>query len=448
MFNLIYNYFKDDHVPIKNGGTGVSRLFCDLKNLYFNFSHCTIDNLDETVSNIYPLELENLDFKNIISVIPNNFLDVLIKNNITILIYFPTEGFDLYDRNLWLHRILYEFKINGLANNPIVLIYGNLRIKEHFTKFNHDIEQKDYGELLDRRFFLPVNFFSEAYPNFKCFSIDYFERKYFNDHLEHVKKLKKIKKVIPSEKEVFNGSNKKVDFLSYNRHPRYHRLAFLYSLYQKKLAANCYLSFLGHDESLVCKIDRQAIEDASKLVDDHEEKVFGFVNSLPPRYVPYEEKDSHNLISFSVKEQFIDSWYSVVTETEISHDSIFLTEKTYKPILNLHPFIIWGNPSSLKYLRSIGYKTFPNMFDESYDLEKNPKLRLSMIISEILKFNKLSKEEKYQRLMLDRDSIIHNRKHFMLRSQYALQTQLKNIILDILPKIRKREKRLLTYVSK
>jgi len=36
----------------------------------------------------------------------------------------------------------------------------------------------------------------------------------------------------------------------------------------------------------------------------------------------------------------------------------FITEKTYRAILNHHPFIILGEMNSLKYLESIGFKTF------------------------------------------------------------------------------------------
>ena len=74
----------------------------------------------------------------------------------------------------------------------------------------------------------------------------------------------------------------------------------------------------------------------------------------------------------------------MISETETSDQCIFITEKTYKPIYTGHPFIIWGNPGTLTYLRSIGYKTFPTLFDESYDNELDPVKRLEMIILQIV----------------------------------------------------------------
>lgn len=436
MFNLIFNNFKDGHIPLKNGGNSFSRLFADLKNLYFNFSTVAVDNFslkDLSCPNIYPLELENLNFKNICSFIPDTFRNTIIEHRIPILIYFPTEGFDLYDRNLWMHRMLHEFKINGYKNNAKFLIYGDLSIESQLTEFNTNLENKEYKDLLCRRYVLPDDFFTEIQTNFKCFGVNYFEKTYCNNYYNYLQTRPNAKKLAVTPKKVFNPRLKKADFLSYNRHPRFNRLAFIYSIYKRNLNNYAYLSVVAKDENLICKIDEQTCRDASRLIDDSEEEISNFFQELPNRYVPYEEKNSHNLITYTEKNQFIDTWYSLVTETEISDHSIFLTEKTYKPILNLHPFMIWGSPFSLAYLRSIGYKTFPNMFDESYDLEKNPKIRLERIVNEMIKFKNLTSGEKYRRLHLDRDNIIHNQQHFKSRSEFALHTVFKNILLQILP---------------
>lgn len=48
----------------------------------------------------------------------------------------------------------------------------------------------------------------------------------------------------------------------------------------------------------------------------------------------------------------------------------FITEKTYRPIINQHPFVVHASPRMLQYMREQGFKTFNNLIDESYD--KNP----------------------------------------------------------------------------
>lgn len=58
---------------------------------------------------------------------------------------------------------------------------------------------------------------------------------------------------------------------------------------------------------------------------------------------------------------------NLVPETSQFEPTFFITEKTYKCILFKQPFLIWGNPFILSYLRESGYVTFSNIFDETYD---------------------------------------------------------------------------------
>ena len=58
---------------------------------------------------------------------------------------------------------------------------------------------------------------------------------------------------------------------------------------------------------------------------------------------------------------------SVVCETHEHNDSLFLTEKIYRPIINRHPFVVRAAFPALEYLNAIGFKTFGDFVDESYD---------------------------------------------------------------------------------
>lgn len=59
--------------------------------------------------------------------------------------------------------------------------------------------------------------------------------------------------------------------------------------------------------------------------------------------------------------------YSVIAETNISNDYSFYTEKTAKPILGKRLFIMFAGRYYLHNLRSLGFKTFRSVIDESYD---------------------------------------------------------------------------------
>lgn len=52
---------------------------------------------------------------------------------------------------------------------------------------------------------------------------------------------------------------------------------------------------------------------------------------------------------------------------QIPQEIGFITEKTLKPIMYGHPFLLITHPGTLRHLRSIGFETFPEWFDEAYD---------------------------------------------------------------------------------
>ena len=104
-------------------------------------------------------------------------------------------------------------------------------------------------------------------------------------------------------------------------------------------------------------------------------------------------------------ELYSNSYYSLVTETHTSKNSLFITEKTYKPILMGHPFMIVGCPNTLSYLKNKGYYTFPELFDESYDSQLIEKDQLKIIIDN-LKRDVIITDEIYEKLK-------HNQRLFL-----------------------------------
>lgn len=87
------------------------------------------------------------------------------------------------------------------------------------------------------------------------------------------------------------------------------------------------------------------------------------------------------------------SYYSIVVETDFYTDDIlFITEKTFKPISQKHPFIIAGAKGTLAHLREMGYKTFHPYIDETYDT-LDSHYRLLAIMEEIDRLNNMSKKD-------------------------------------------------------
>lgn len=69
-------------------------------------------------------------------------------------------------------------------------------------------------------------------------------------------------------------------------------------------------------------------------------------------------------------EWFNETCFSVIAESfrEPASAVNFLTEKTYKAIAGRHPFMLYAASGSLELLKSQGFETFNNLFDETYDL--------------------------------------------------------------------------------
>jgi hypothetical protein len=88
------------------------------------------------------------------------------------------------------------------------------------------------------------------------------------------------------------------------------------------------------------------------------------------------------------------SLISIVPETNYGNDQIFNTEKIFKPISYKHPFIIIGPCKTLEYLKTLGYKTFSNFWDETYDTIEDPISRMMEISNVCAKINNLSVSEK------------------------------------------------------
>jgi hypothetical protein len=115
----------------------------------------------------------------------------------------------------------------------------------------------------------------------------------------------------------------------------------------------------------------------------------------------------HGAVYHSLNKQYYeDTYFSLVTETLCSPEfsaggnSIgrAISEKTFKPILNNHPFMIAGIPGVLRLLKELGYKTFSPFIDESYDDESNAAKRCYMIAKEAERLCNL-KDDKLQEFL-------------------------------------------------
>ena len=107
-----------------------------------------------------------------------------------------------------------------------------------------------------------------------------------------------------------------------------------------------------------------------------------------------------------------DSYFSVVAET---NSGLMLTEKIVKPLFHCHPFIVFNDygVGYLKYLRRLGFETFPEWFDESYDEIEDKDVRFRFIQKEITRLCNMSNEHLSELYNSVEDKLIHNKNNFL-----------------------------------
>lgn len=137
-----------------------------------------------------------------------------------------------------------------------------------------------------------------------------------------------------------------------------------------------------------------------------------------------DEQNNHKLIN---KKHYQDAYWNFVLETHFDTHTTFLTEKTFKPILNLQPFIIIGNPGSIKLLHKLGYKTFDDYVDETYDFTTNDELRMHQCFSECYKLVHYS-DASHQKVINSLKPILeHNQQVFLSSKIGRLNTLLEQL---------------------
>lgn len=192
----------------------------------------------------------------------------------------------------------------------------------------------------------------------------------------------------------------------------------IYHLKEDHAPEHTFFSLIRFQEN--CREHRQSFYDAIKdrpLFDQAFIRTTGGHDDPPIHQDPYDYFPSKWLDSLGTRscqvpmlEYYKKSCFEVVCETygDIPNDdSFYVTEKICKPILMKHPFVVVGNKNYLENLRSIGFKTFDGLIDESYDSMNDHKQRAEAI-SNLLSDLDLEKSKKFYRD--SRDICEHNQK--------------------------------------
>ena len=237
------------------------------------------------------------------------------------------------------------------------------------------------------------------------------------------------------------GRRRERRFLSLNRNLRPTKALFLLRLMRDGLWDRGMISFGG----VQTRRRRKGFADGELEAHLFGEKAFADLNaelqSLLPRFEALgrrifraEQFDPrYGPVMDEALAEYGQTWFSVIPETEMRDRPSRITEKPLKALMNFHPFMVLGNPGSLAMLRAYGFESYPQLFDESYDEELDPRRRFEMVYRQLERLCALDEAELDR---LDRqieETVIHNARNAMIALPARFRSQFDpELVRDIL----------------
>ena len=200
-------------------------------------------------------------------------------------------------------------------------------------------------------------------------------------------------------------------FTCLNRADKAHRKIYASYMYTMDILKHGYFSYTGYKYHT----SHKGLDDISQWIDfddSLQQDLLGFELNVPFHCddLSDSEHNNHKLVNHDF---FSDAYFNFVVETHFDNNTCFITEKTFKPILNLQPFIIIGNPGSLQLLRDLGYKTFHDVIRETYDDEQDHKQRMTSLLKISYDLSQLTDKHHIRIQHIISDVLKHNQQHFL-----------------------------------
>mgnify|MGYP006161799601 CR=1 FL=1 len=214
--------------------------------------------------------------------------------------------------------------------DKIILLYGDANIEKNYTKWCKENNQKPvFGKCIYNPYTLlqrSLVFYLETY--------DYSSYDY-----------------VPNE------SFKPKHFICMNAFSKPHRFEMVNFLYRYNLQNKGHISWLNRHGDATRRWSRyynkleDNVFDCKTLELDFTGPELGILSQ-----------------QLQVPPQYREACFDIVNESSVNDEDIFITEKTYKAILQKTPFIIFGSKNSHKHLEEyFGIKPYTDLFDYKFD---------------------------------------------------------------------------------
>jgi len=221
-------------------------------------------------------------------------------------------------------------------------------------------------------------------------------------------------------------------FVSANWIPRPTKVLFLLSLMRDGLWDRGHISFGGfehvraHNNKDVAQLGK-----ALRNLRGFEDMVLELAPILPRlielgqiRLDPLGVPTPAELVGDVPFPAFSDSWFTVVTETEMFDRRCRITEKPFKALVNFQPIILLGNPASLDFIRDLGFETFPAFLDEQYDQELDPRRRFDLVYAQVKALCRIDEADLIRRGAEIKDQLVHNARWGLTKLPTRFRTEI------------------------
>jgi hypothetical protein len=331
-----------------------------------------------------------------IPTLDSKVLNYIQSGKCKLIFFYPHEG-HIY-RKEDISRFIEYCKTYNLNKNNTFLYHSNLKLKECIEEYNLESNYIAIEEIV----------YFEQNPWFIDLKTDKQDR-------ERLKTLytNRLNKEIWSDKQFY--------FNLLNRLPRPHRVLLYVLLYNNPELEEKTLSSLGSYnlfkdpnfslDTFKRMFSKVGLEMKYRKFLDEKHKQWEKTGLLADTELETNQANFFNLYIYK------QSYITIISETEKDYGTIFFSEKTFKPIIAGHPFIIMGGKDSLKKLKELGYKTFDKWWDESYDNIEEWDKRMIEIYNLMEVLSKLDKESIKNMINDMHETLLHNINVFFSNSR-------------------------------
>ena len=346
---------------------------------------------------------ENIDFKNV----PNgNGTCKIAEFDINYGFKFPIFELNETDSIIWNfsfnQEMTYEILEENINyfNNVFQLVSNKLNIKlvfsstqegNHMNKFVLKlIELKNYYNLKPNQIILiTINNYFKKFTNeilviSKPYLLAWWSTNYKNLSLPNVFDERTQIASITSGVNDYIMNEKDSFFLLYNRNStKTFRVQVMLWLLKTGLINDTKFSLLIKENDIDLNLlisKKQELKDLwkyySKFID------------LPHTSLDWDYPNDVNESLLS-KPNYFKTNFSIVLESSFNSESLNLTEKSFKPFANCHPFLIIGDVFVNTQLKNYGFTLYNDLIDYSFDKISNNEERLNQALIELKRIHAL-----------------------------------------------------------